>query len=185
MKKTLVILGSPRKEGNSAALAGAIMEGIREAGGEAEAIYLNSMSIKPCQACEYCHGDKGRLCAIRDDMQQIYPKLLEADSLVLASPIYMFTVTAQLKLFMDRTYAVLKEMKGKRIGIALTYGDTDEISSGAINAIGTMKDEFRFTQSEIVGIVHGTGNKPGEITQNTELMEQAVALGKKLAQPYL
>lgn len=180
MRKALVILGSPRRNGNSAALAGAVMEGIQATGGEHEVFYLNGMNIKPCQACDYCKQEKGRLCVIQDDMQQIYPKLIEADSLVLASPIYMFTVTAQMKLFMDRTYAVLKEMQGKRIGIILTYGDTDEITSGAVNAIGTLKDEFRFTRSEIVGIVHGTGNEPGEIAGNQEIMEQAVNLGKKM-----
>jgi len=72
-------------------------------------------------------------------MQELYPKLRETDALVIASPIYYFTVSAQTKLFIDRWYSLGEEkdsaINGKQIGIVLTYADTDPFTSGAINAI--------------------------------------------------
>lgn len=182
MKKAVVILGSPRKNGNSALLAGKAMEGIQAVGGAYTSFYLNGLSIKPCQACDYCRRDDAKQCVIKDDMQHIYPHLEEAGALLIASPIYMFSVSAQLKLFMDRCYAVPLSLKGKRVGILLTYGDTDEYTSGAINAIHTLKDEYRYKQAEIVGILHGSAHEKGEIASNLRLMEQAYELGKALVE---
>lgn len=182
MKKTIVLLGSPRRNGNSEILAAKAMEGIKAAGGRCEAFYLNKMNIRPCQACEYCRRNSEKRCVLKDDMQPLYQKLKEADAMLLASPIYMFTFSAQLKLFMDRCFACYDSLAGKRIGILLTYGDTDEYTSGAINAINTFKDEYRYTRSEIVGIVHGSADAKGEIASNARLLEQAFLLGRELAE---
>lgn len=181
MKKTVVILGSPRKNGNSAILAHKAIEGIIAANGAYEMFYLHGMNIKPCQACDYCKKDDKRQCIINDDMHLIYTKLGEADTLLIASPIYMFSVTAQLKLFMDRCYAITQTLKGKRIGILLTYGDPDENTSGVLNAIKALRDEYNYTQSEIVGILHGSADEKGEIVSNAQLMKQAYELGKKVS----
>lgn len=180
MKKTIVLLGSPRRNGNSEILATRAMEGIKDAGGLCEVFYLNKMKIQPCQACEYCRRNNETQCILKDDMQLLYPKLEEANSILIASPIYMFTFSAQLKLFMDRCFACFHALVGKRIGIVLTYGDVDEYSSGAINAINTLKDEYRYTKSEIVGIVHGSADAKGEIASNVQLLEQAFMLGREL-----
>lgn len=158
MKKTVVVLGSPRKKGNSAALAYKAIEGIDAAGGACEVFYLNGMSIKPCQACYYCKRNNKGQCVIKDDMQLIYPKLEEADSLLLASPIYMFSVTAQLKLFMDRCYAVTHALEGMKVGILLTYGEPDERASGVLNAVNTLRDEYNYSKSEIAGILYGSAD---------------------------
>lgn len=180
MKKTVVILGSPRKKGNSSVLAYKAIEGIIAAGGTYEVFYLNGLNIRPCQACEFCKNNSRKQCAINDDMHYIYPKLDEADALLIASPIYMFSVTAQLKLFMDRCYANTQALKGKRIGILLTYGDPNENTSGVLNAVNTLMDEYNYTQSEIVGILYGSADEKGEIASNMQLMEQAYELGKTL-----
>ena len=144
MKKAIVMLGSPRRRGNSEILAEKAMEGIKEAGGAYEVFRLNTMNIRPCQACKYCREEGHTLCTIHDDMDAVYAALTGADVLLLASPIYMFTVSAQLKLFMDRCYACLGALAGKRIGVLLTYGDADEYTSGAVNAISTLKDTYRY-----------------------------------------
>ncbi|WP_371363956.1 hypothetical protein SRRS_48470 [Sporomusa rhizae] len=180
MNKTLVILGSPRKNGNSAILGNKVIEGITAAGGTYETFYLNGMNIRPCQACDSCKRNNLNTCVIKDDMHLLYPQLPEADSLLITSPIYMFNVSAQLKLFLDRCYAVSQALKGKRVGVVLTYGDSDEYKSGAINAINALKDEFNYAQANLVGIVHGNALAAGEIAANTRLMEQASALGKAL-----
>ena len=155
MQKAIVILGSPRKNGNSTILANRAMEGMKAVGGTYEVFYLHGMNIHPCQACDSCKQDNLNECVVDDDMQLIYPKLVEADAILISSPIYMFTISAQMKLFMDRCYANYPVLNGKRIGVVLTYGGTDEYDSGAINAINTIKDQYGYIQSEIVGIVHG------------------------------
>lgn len=182
LKKAVIILGSPRKNGNSGTLAKRAIAGMLSVGGSYEAFYLNGLNISPCQACEYCRRNDTEQCAIKDDMSLIYSKIKEADALLLASPIYMFSVSAQLKLFMDRCYAIPRSLEGKRVGILLTYGDVDEYASGAINAINTLKDEYNYKQAEIIGILHGSANDKGEIASNTRLMDQAYQLGKALVE---
>ena len=182
MKRVLVVLGSPRKNGNSATLAQRAIAGVCEAGGECEAFWLHGMNIRPCQACDTCRRHPEKRCVQKDDMHYIYDALEKADALLIASPIYMFTVTAQLKLFLDRCYAVDYMLKGKRTGILLTYGGEDERDSGAVNAIGALRDAFAYTETPIAGIVHGSADKPGEIAANTLVMDEAFALGKALVE---
>ena len=117
-------------------------------------------------------------------MRDLYPKLRQADALVIASPIYWFTVSAQTKLFMDRCYALGgpqgNALKGKRIGIVLAYGDSDPFNSGAVNAIRTFQDAFRYIGSNIVGMVYGSASDVGEIKSNRALMDKAYQMGRQL-----
>ena len=101
-KKILLVMGSPRKEGNSATLAKQVAAGAKATGAAVESFYLHAMNIQPCTACDACREETGKECVIDDDMQILYPKLRQADAVVIASPIYWFTVSAQTKLFMDR-----------------------------------------------------------------------------------
>ena len=185
-KKVIVALGSPRKSGNSSVLSKKVMEGVESAGGTHESFFLHGMNIKPCTACDECLKSMDRFCVIKDDMDPLYPKILEAGALVFASPVYWFTLSAQTKLFMDRLYAFLgpegNSLKGKRIGIVLTYGDTDPFTSGAVNALRTFQDAFSYTGSPIVGSVYGSAMDAGEIVQNEELLDEAYELGRRLVQ---
>ena len=116
--------------------------------------------------------------------RNLYPKLREANALVIAGPIYWFTVSAQTKLFIDRCYALHtpqgNALKGKRIGIVLTYGGSDPFNSGAVNALRTFQDIFNYIGADIVGMVYGSASDPGEIKSNNTLMDEAYQLGKKL-----
>jgi multimeric flavodoxin WrbA len=183
-KKVVVALGSPRKKGNSAVLARRLMEGVESAGGSCESFYLHGMDIKPCTACGACLESMDRFCVIEDDMKPLYPKLLEAGGLVFASPVYWFNLSAQTKLFMDRLYAFLgpegNGLKGKRIGILLTYGDVDPFASGAVNALRIFQDAFAYVGSPIVGTVYGSANEAGEIAKNEALLSEAYELGRRL-----
>ena len=183
-EKVVIVMGSPRKEGNSAALAQSAAEGVRAAGGEVESFFLHSMDIHPCTACDSCQKDIDSLCVIEDDMQILYPKILAAHGLIFASPVYWFTISAQTKLFMDRCYAFGSangnRMKGKKIGILLTYGDVDPFSSGAVNALRTFQDAFGYIGSPIVGMVYGSALDAGEIRKNREIMNRAFELGKRM-----
>ena len=183
-KKVLVLLGSPRKKGNSTVLAERIIKGAEAAGASVERIYLHGQNISPCHACYGCRKENAKGCVIDDDMQPIYKKLVASYAWVIASPVYWFTMSAQTKLFLDRCFALYNEkknyFKGKRIAIAMSYGDADSFSSGCVNALRTFQDSFAYTGSKIVGIVHGSADKPGEIKSNKKLMAQAEELGKEL-----
>src|SRR4030042_3150307 len=183
-KQVLVILGSPRKKGNSSALAARIARGAKSAGAEVETVFRHGLKISPCRGCDTCQKDDSKGCAIKDDMQEIYPKLIKADAWVIASPVYWFTMSAQTKTFMDRCYALPAYAKnpfaGKRIAIAMSYGDVDPIKSGCVNALRTFQNAYRYTGSKIVGMVYGSAMKAGEIADNKALMQEAEELGKRL-----
>lgn len=184
-KRILILRGSPRENGNSSALAERISDGAREAGSDVENVYLHPLDIRACDACDECMGTNG-VCVIKDDMQSLYPKVAGADAIVFASPIYWFTISAQMKLFIDRLYAFQgshwKELIGKKAAIVLTYGDTDLYTSGGINAIHTFESIFRFLKIEIIGMVYGTASDAGDVKNQPELMENAYKLGQKLVQ---
>jgi multimeric flavodoxin WrbA len=184
LHNVVTILGSPRRNGNSATLAHNVALGAKSLGANVETYFIHGMDIKPCNACGTCRKDSNNGCDINDDMQKIYPKLYQADAIVIASPIYWFTVSAQTKLFMDRcsTYSTPNgyALNGKRIGIVMTYEASDPFVSGAVNAIRTFQDIFAFIDSKIVGMVYGKAHEPGEIASNSELMDEAFELGKRL-----
>jgi hypothetical protein len=165
-------MGSPRKNGNSTVLAKQIVEGAGAAGARVESFYLHKMKISPCTACDKCHAADDRFCVIKDDMQKLYPKIIAADGLILASPIYFFTVSGGPNGY---------QFKGKKIAIALTYGDVDPFRSGAVNAMRTFQDAFAYVEADIAGYVYGTGLEQGEIAKNKALMKDAFDLGKILA----
>jgi multimeric flavodoxin WrbA len=185
MSKIVIVNGSPRKKGNSATLAQQVATGAEAAGAHLETYYLHGLDIHPCNACDACLKSDDPDCVIDDDMQTLYPRLQEADAIVIASPIYWFTISAQTKLFMDRCYAFLgpgeNPLKDKQFAIVLAYGDSDPFNSGAVNALRTFQDGLGYIGAEIVGTVYGSASKPGEIAHNEALMEKAYQLGQRLA----
>ncbi|TSA46526.1 MAG: flavodoxin family protein [Deltaproteobacteria bacterium] len=187
VKKVVVLLGSPRKKGNSAILADRIAKGAKAAGAKVETVFLHGLNIAPCNSCYACQKKGSKGCAIKDAMQDLYPKLLAADAWVIASPVYWFTMSAQTKIFMDRCFALLAygqdAFAGKRIAIAMSYGDADPFGSGCVNALRTFQDAFHYTGAKIVGMVYGSAFGAGEIRANESLMKAAGELGKKLVCP--
>ena len=189
MSKVLIVKGSPRKQGNSAILAEQVAAGARAMDAHVDSVYLHGMDIQPCDACDSCQAGADVGCVIGDDMQTLYPLIREADAVVYASPVYWFTVSAQMKLFMDRCYALggAEEgvrghgLAGKRIGVVLTYGGDDPFDSGAINAIRTFQDAFDYIPAHIVGFVYGCASDPGEIRSDPAVMDKAYELGTRLA----
>jgi len=184
-KKVLVLLGSPRRKGNSAILAERIAGGARAAGAAVETVYLHALAIAPCKACYACQKPKSKGCSIDDDMQPLYRKMIEADAWVIASPVYWFTMSAQLKLWMDRCLAFgaygKEPFEGKRIALAMTYGGEDPFDSGCVNALRTFQDAYNYVGAKIVGMVYGSAMEAGDIKANKALLKEAKALGTKLA----
>ena len=184
-KKIMIVLGSPRKKGNSAKLAELVAKGAKEGGAKVETFYLNGMNIRPCQACMKCQKENARGCAIQDDMTALYPKLEEADGLVIASPVYWFNLSAQTKTFIDRWFAVGVEgrniFKGKSMALLLSYGDADPFGSGAVNGLRSFEDMCRYLGAEIVGMLYGSAMEPGDMEGNKPLLKEAYQLGKTLS----
>lgn len=183
--KVLVLMGSPRKKGNSAVLADRIAKGAKAAGAKVETVYLHGLDIKACTGCYKCQKPGARGCIIRDDMQAVYKSMQEADAWVIASPVYWFTMSAQIKLWMDRSLGFTTYAKdafsGKRIAIAMSYGGDDPFDSGCVNALRTFQDAYSYVGSEIAGMVYGSAMDAGAIKANGPLMAAAEELGKKLA----
>jgi multimeric flavodoxin WrbA len=181
-KFILILKGSPREHGNSNTLAEQVAAGARASGATVESLMLHPMDIRPCDACDTCQ--ETGVCIIKDDMQKVYPLLEKADAILIASPIYWFTLNAQTKLCIDRWYALEgpggNALHGKQVGIVLTYGDSDLYTSGGINAIHTFESMFRYIGAEIVGMVYGTADKIGDVQKQPELMERAYRLGQQL-----
>ena len=184
-KTVLVLKGSPRKNGNSSVLADQAAEGARQRGAEVASFRIDEMDIRPCDACDFCQDTNG-ICVIKDDMQALYLKIRDAHAIVIASPIYWFTISAQIKICIDRWYAfepVKREVwPDKKVGIILTYGDSDPYNSGAVNAIHTFQSMFDYLGVEIAGMVYGSASDIGDVEKQPELMEKAFQLGEKLVQ---
>lgn len=100
--KVIGIVGSKRKRGNTAALMEEALHAVMSEGIETEMIYLGDYDIKGCTGCEGCR--KTYKCVIKDGMQELYPKLMEADGLIAGSPTYFYNMTADMKAFIERLY---------------------------------------------------------------------------------
>ena len=185
-KLVVILKASPRAGSNSSRLAEELAAGALSAGGTVKEFSLHAMDLRACDGCDACQNPQGSGCVIDDDMQLIYPFLKKAAAIVLATPVYWFTFTAQLKLAIDRFYALESPdghgLKGKAMVLVLTYGDIDPYISGAVNAIRTFEDMCRYTGSPVAGILYGSASEPGEMDSKTELLAQARALGAKLVQ---
>ena len=105
MKKIMILNGSPRKSGKTASLVKAFTEGAESAGNEVKEFYLDGMYIASCKACEACSMNGG-ICPQEDDMEQINDGYMWADVIVFASPMYWGTISGQLKIAVDRLYAI-------------------------------------------------------------------------------
>ena len=184
--KVLGILGSPRRGGNSEILLKAFLEGAAGAGAEVEEINLRDFKISPCLEIYHCFKDG--TCPIKDDMREIYDKLLEADVVALASPVFFYGVTAQAKAMIDRTqalwarrYAVKKDFPGgSRQGVLLAVGAT----KGKLLFVGvrlTAKYFFDALNVSYAGeiLVRGADAK-GAILEQPQRLEEARDLGRRL-----
>ena len=176
---------TPRQRGNSDILTDHALEGAEEAGASIEKIRLNDYSLTPCTACDGCQKTADAPCIIDDDGKELIGKMAGSDAIILASPIYFFTVCAQIKILMDRSYALggggfWGALAGKRLGVILTYEDSNPKSSGVLNAIGMFKDFARFLKMELADIVHESCYAEAEILGNPQALKNARELGKKL-----
>ena len=177
-KRIVVVTGSPRAGGNSEIFADAFIEGARGSGNIVHVFHAGRMNIRGCLDCKYCFSHEGE-CVQKDDMQDIYPALRQADVLVLAGPVYWYGLTSQLKAMIDRMFAGSKKpFPLKSIAMLLVCGDRD--IGAAAPAIAHFKAISHYMNWENIGIILQEGvHSPGEICGKMSLSE-ARELGKSI-----
>lgn len=176
MKKHIVILSSsPRRGGNSDKLCDRFLEGAREAGHEVEKIFLKDFKINYCTGCNTCFNG-AKPCPQRDDAAGILAKMVAADVIVMASPVYFYTVSAQMKTLIDRACARYLEMTGKEFFFIVTAAEqsipamqrTIACFRGFLDCLGNPQEK---------GVVYGVGAwHVGEI-DGTPAMREAYEAG--------
>lgn len=127
----IVLNGSPKPNGNTAAMVAAFVQGIRSGGHQIDVVNVCTLKIAGCLACEYCHTKGEGKCIQNDDMQEVYPLLQEAEMIVLASPVYYHSFTGQLQCAINRIYAMDKPKRLKKAALILS-SDSDFVYDGAI-----------------------------------------------------
>ena len=169
--KIAVFNGSPKK-GNTAAMVQAFREGAEAAGHVVEEYAVGRMKIAGCLACEYCHTKGEGTCIQKDDLEKILPAYKEADMIVFASPIYYFTMTAQMEAAIQRVYCLGKPVKATKAALLLSSA-----SPGVYDAsIAQFKAYTAYTGIEAAGIItaHGAEN------QSEAKLEEIRAFAKSL-----
>ena len=154
--KIAVFNGSPRKE-NTFALVEAFREGAESAGHEVEVYHVGQMKIAGCLGCEYCHTKGEGSCIQKDDLEKILPAYREADMIVFASPVYYFTMTAQMEAAIQRVYCIGKPLKAKKAALLLSSA-----SDGVYDAaVAQFKAYMSYAGIEAAGVItaHGEENK--------------------------
>lgn len=171
-KKVLILSGSPRKNGNSDILCDEFAKGAREAGHEVEKVRVAEKNIGYCRACK----EKGN-CIIKDDMADVLQKIIDADVLVFASPVYFYSIDAQLKAVIDRTVARWLEVKNKEFYYIVTAADAENVSAETTLACFRGYAECVEGAKEM-GVIYGMGvYEKGEILKSPA-MSQAYEMGK-------
>jgi len=187
--RILGISGSPRKEGNTEVLLGEALQGARDVGAEVEEVFLRDKTISPCLEIYGCKRD-GR-CVIEDDFHEVAEKMLQADALILASPIFFYTVSAHTKMLMDRcqSFWVKRYLLKRPIAPGRSRRKGAFISAGATRGKRlfdgvTLTARYFFDALDVdlfdTLLVRGVDEK-GEIFDHPEEIRAAYELGRRLA----
>lgn len=176
-KKVLILSGSPRKGGNSDILCDRFAQGATDGGNNVEKIRVAEKNIGYCRACYACRGTG--VCAIKDDMAEILEKMIAADVIVLASPVYFYSIDAQLKALIDRTFARWTEVKNKELYYIVTAADGErEAADTTVACFNGYADCIDGAKHK--GTVYGMGAyEKGEI-KGSEAMVTAYEMGKNV-----
>ena len=187
--RVLGIFGSPRRGGNSDLLLEEALKGAEQEGADVERLRLADLALIPCKECHGC--DQTGRCVVQDDMQAVYPKLIEADIIFLASPIFFYGITAWAKALIDRSQAIwarkyllkdpsLSKEAKKRKGFFISVGATkgQKLFEGAIL---TVKYFFDAIHAEYTGdlLIRGLDAK-GDVLKQPDVLQRAFEAGRNL-----
>ena len=161
----LILQGSPRANGNTAWMAEEFKNAAEAAGHQVTLVNVAHKHIAGCLACEYCHGKGNGACIQKDDMQELYPLMAEAEVLVLAAPIYYFTLSAQIQAPIQRMYCVNAPQKVKKMALLMS-SYSPAVYDGAL---AEFRDICNYWQVENIGHVSAKIDE-----QKTEATKQKI-----------
>ncbi len=176
--KILAFNGSPRKRGNTDILIDEFTKGIQKNGHELEKIYLYPIKINPCMDCRKCKQPPF-LCALNDDMDEVYNKIDSSDAIVFATPIYFYGPTAKMKLLIERLrpYIENKKLTNKK-GILIIPSEEGKVACKT--TLESFLMSFTYLGMRYEGIIYGTAYDKGEIANNKNELNFAYNFGKNL-----
>ena len=176
MKKVIVISSTPRRNGNSEVLAKTFAQGATDAGHNVEIIELKDYHLNYCVACYACK-ESGK-CVIGDGMNEIAEKLLQADVIVFATPVYFYSMSGQLKVFIDRLVPVYEKIRADIYIIATQWDENAEAMEKVIEAVrGCTVDCFENCEEK--GVIYGVGLQDvGDAENKPEFIATAYEMGK-------
>lgn len=175
-KKILVLSASFRKGGNSDSLCDQFIKGAKDAGHEVEKVFINDRKINYCRGCGICN--KTHQCILKDDMAEILDKMVKADIIVMATPVYFYSMNGQMKTLIDRSVPRYTEISNKDFYFIVAAADESHS-----NMEKTLEGFRGFTEDCLEGavekgIIYGTGAwNIGDIA-NSPVMQEAYEMGK-------
>lgn len=176
--KIVVLTGSPRRKGNTNHLAAQFIKGAEEAGHEVFRFDCAQHKVSPCIACNRCGMDGP--CIFQDDFEELRPHLVEADMVVLTTPMYYFGFSSQLKAVIDRFYALNGQIKGRAKLSALLMAYADTAAEEAEPMLSHYRTLLHYLGWKDSGTVVASGMWPAGAVNNTKYSQMAYELGKKL-----
>ena len=177
-KKVLILSGSPRKGGNSDLLCDEFLRGAQESGNQVEKVFLRSKKVAPCKACYYCKNSGGK-CAIPDDMAEILDKMQAADVIVMASPVYFYSIGAQMKAVIDRSVARWTNIPNKEFYYIMTAAeDSDTVMDCTLECFRGFAACLDGAQEK--GVIYGKGVYEAGAIKGLPAMREAYEMGKQV-----
>lgn len=176
-KKILILSGSPRKGGNSDILCDEFMRGAQDAGHTVEKIFIRDQKIGYCNACYACR--ESGVCVLKDGMQEVLEKMAWADVIVMASPVYFYSIDAQMKAVIDRTLAQWTKLPDKEFYYIMTAADDEDAAFDT--ALACFRGfAFCLKGAKEKGIIRGGGVYEAGVVKGTKHMSAAYEMGKNV-----
>ncbi len=183
MKRILAVMGSPRKNGNTQTIVSSFLDGVRSSGAQTDLAVLADLHIKECDGCHTCW--QGNPCSKKDDMLSLYHRIIAADIIVFGTPVYWFSPTALMKLFIDRLVYFNSPknralVRGKSVVLIIPFEDTTIETARPTEEI--FEKSLDYLEMKLIGKILAPGLGPRTAaSKNPQLLQDAFTLGQKLA----
>lgn len=177
MKNILIISSSPRRNGNSQLLCNQFKKGAEDEGHHVDMIRIMDQNIGFCRACDGCMRNGGT-CILRDDMANILNLYQKADVLVLATPVYFYGISAQMKTFIDRTYPIWQHLGKKDVYYIISAGLGEDIVERALGDLDGFVEHLE--EYEIKGRLYATNVMDAGLVKNQEIYKQAYEMANSI-----
>lgn len=182
MKKIVAFMGSPRKNGNTATLINEVIRGAQDAGAETTVYNLYDMNIKPCQGCFVCR--KTGQCVMQDDFQDMFKHIIDADTVIFGSPVYVMQITAQMKLLWDRLCGLFDENFKPRYGtkdLIMVYSQVNPNGQALQTIFRGNEAMLKMFGLNVVDTILQTGGQDSSVAANNkELLLKAYEAGNSI-----